>query len=393
MMQRIDNLKTRYGRLVSIVLSALLFRLAIYVIYFVVMIVFGDYSEGFTLGDYLAGWKRWDSGHYIDIADKGYTNCIEDGQHLMLVFLPLYPFLIKVINAVLGSYELSGLVVSTIGYAVGCVYFYRTLSNEYDEETAKYSLLALSVFPYGFFLGGIVTEGLFFGLSAAFLYYLQKDKYYAVAILGFLTCLCKLQGGFLAFVILAYLLKKGNIVELIKAKDFKGALKKIVLPGLKTVPMLLGIVVYLLINYSVEKDPFRFLYYQENHWNHKLGPIWNTFLYSLKNYLGYKFNQAGYVLWLPQVVLMLLGLIAVWYGVKCGMKLHHMVYLIVFYLVTFSSTWLISGGRYCLSILPLFMAEGIFLKKHPGARCGVLGVSLSLMIVYMIAYFKGMYVI
>lgn len=393
MRKMIDNLKTRYGRLISIILSALLFRLAIYVIFYVVMVVFGDYSAGLSFDVYLAGWKRWDSGHYIDIAAKGYTNCIEDGQHLMLVFLPLYPFFIRILNVVIGNYELAGLIVSITGYVIGCVYFYLTMSKEYDDETAKYSVIALSVFPYGFFLGGIVTEGLFFSLSAGFLYYLQKDKYFVVAIFGFLACLCKLQGGFLAFVILAYLLKKGNIVELMKSKDFKGVIKKIIIPGLKTVPMLLGIVVYLFINYSVEKDPFKFLYYQETHWNHKLGPIWNTFIYSLKNFLDNKYNQAGYVLWLPQVALMILGLVAVWYGIKHGMKLHHMVYLIVFYLVTFSSTWLISGGRYSLSILPLFIAEGIFLKNHPQARYFVLGLSLSLMTVYMVAYFKGMYVI
>ena len=65
-----------------------------------------------------------------------------------------------------------------------------------------------------------------------------------------------------------------------------------------------------------------------------------------------------------------------------------MVYLIAFFLLTYSSTWLISAGRYTLSALPLFMLGGKYLTDHKRAGEILLAVSLMLMMVYMIGCYQ-----
>lgn len=42
----------------------------------------------------------------------------------------------------------------------------------------------------------------------------------------------------------------------------------------------------------------------------------------------------------------------------------YLAYLIAFCLLTYSSSWLISAGRYTLSALPLFLLEGDWLQRH-----------------------------
>lgn len=33
-------------------------------------------------------WRHWDAGHYLALAEKGYRDSVEDGQHLFLAYLP-----------------------------------------------------------------------------------------------------------------------------------------------------------------------------------------------------------------------------------------------------------------------------------------------------------------
>ena len=49
-------------------------------------------------------WQRYDAVHYLRLASVGYQNNIEDGQHLTLVFFPLYPWLMRLLHLVIPSW-------------------------------------------------------------------------------------------------------------------------------------------------------------------------------------------------------------------------------------------------------------------------------------------------
>ena len=71
--------------IVKAFLYALIFRIGIYIAGVAIAMIFSD-DVKYSFSDFLAGWNRWDSQHYIELAQKGYANCIENGQHLFLVF-------------------------------------------------------------------------------------------------------------------------------------------------------------------------------------------------------------------------------------------------------------------------------------------------------------------
>ncbi|MEI3212396.1 MAG: hypothetical protein V8S42_08865 [Lachnospiraceae bacterium] len=63
-----------------------------------------------------------------------------------------------------------------------------------------------------FSFGAMLTESLFFSLTAMFFYYSKNKDYFEVAVVGFLACLTKNQGVFLIIAVIAELFTKGTIL-------------------------------------------------------------------------------------------------------------------------------------------------------------------------------------
>ena len=67
--------------------AAIGLRIAIYLFSVCVMAIFGDYANEITFSDFLEAWKRWDSYHYINIAQNGYSGAIENSEHIFWYFI------------------------------------------------------------------------------------------------------------------------------------------------------------------------------------------------------------------------------------------------------------------------------------------------------------------
>lgn len=84
---RIVSFVERYPEEIKIFCAAIGFRIIFYLFSVVVMAVMGDYSGGITFSDFLEVWKRWDSQHYLNIAENGYAGAIENGEHIFWCFI------------------------------------------------------------------------------------------------------------------------------------------------------------------------------------------------------------------------------------------------------------------------------------------------------------------
>lgn len=386
--KRIVSFTERYPAETKIFCAAICFRIVFYLFSVVVMAVMGDYSGGITFSDFLEVWKRWDSQHYLNIAENGYAGAIENGEHIFLVFYPLLPWLLRCLAVIFHDLRFCGILLSTICYGIGCIFFYKTAEKEFDKDVALTATIAISVFPFGFFFGSIMTESLFFAIASAFLYYVRQHRWSLVALLGFLACLTKVQGLLLAFAVLVELFYSENGIALLRGRKWKDFLRKVILPGCQAALMLLGFVVYLLINYQVEGDPFRFLYYQSNHWYNGFAPIWSTLQYIIQNAVTGWYTSTGMSLWVPELVLFFVYIVGIVYGFRRKIRPMYLAYLIVFFLLTYSSSWLISAGRYTLSALPLFFLAGDWLQRHEKWKLPILLLSSMLMMLYFVGYFS-----
>ncbi len=379
--------KKRFGRAGTIFGKALIFRIGCIFLYFVIFILFSDLHDAAGASDFWGSFVRWDGQHYLNIARNGYMNAIEDGQHLFLVFYPLYPWLIRLFYLVLHNYELAGILISLLCYGGGCCFFYFLMEQEYGEGAARHGAALLSLFPFGFYFGMVMTESLYFLVSSAFLYYVRNHRWGGAAFWGFLACLTKVQGILLFLAAFTEICLCEKPFTLLFKGRFTDLWKKSILPLLTTGFMFAGTLIYLGINYYVEGDPFRFMYYQKNHWGNALCLMPRTLGYIFSYVKNEWFSSASMAIWIPELLLFILLAVCIVYGFIKKTRLTYMVYLIAFFVLTYSSTWLISAGRYTLSALPLFMIGGQWMGEHEREGKPVYFIFAVLFTIYWIGNF------
>lgn len=343
---------------IAVFFAAISFRVIVYIISALIMALQTSNTMSFSLENFFGGWTRWDASHYIKIAELGYCGAIEDGKHLFLVFFPLFPYLMRAVSAFVGNTAMAGMIVSTLTYAGGCVYLYKIGKKYGGQEVGRNLALLVAMYPFAFFFGGIMTESLFLFLSAATLYYLDEHKWWWAVLFGALATMTRIQGVLLGIPALVEAFLVYRPIQALKEKaysriyGFIGRCASFLL-------MLTGLAYYLWVNYRVEGDPFRFLYYQESHWHQGHGNIVKT----IKYIFDYSFRE-GYdvstrmALWVPQMILILISAGFLIFSIK---KIRPMYYLYgaAYIYLTFSASWLLSSGRYFACNIPLFLVIAV----------------------------------
>lgn len=379
--------KIKKSKAGEIFFKALGFRILCALLSLIIFLLFNDHHETVSFADFLSSFVRWDGSHYLNLARNGYINAVEDGKHLFLVFYPLYPWLIRVLQFLIHNYELAGIIVSFLCYAAGCCFFYFLMEQEYGEWAAVNAVTLISVFPFGFYFGMIMTESLYFLVAGAFFYYARKHKWGLVAVWGILACLTKVQAVLLFLVAFTEICYCEKPILLIKERKIADIWKRCICPLLLTAIMFAGTFIYLGINYYVEGDPFQFMYYQRTHWGNALCFMPQTLKYIFLYVKNEWFTSVSMAIWIPELFLFFFYIVNIIYGFLKKMRITYLVYLICFFVLTYSSTWLISGGRYTLSALPVFMIGGQWVSRHEKAGRVIYFVSTALFMVYFIGNF------
>jgi hypothetical protein len=198
--------------------------------------------------DHILGlWHQWDSKHYFDIAQNGYG---PPGKSTTLVLPPLLPFLIRAASWITGSMMSGGVLVATlISFLPGYLLF-QLARMDLGDENAFRAMLVLLLFPSAFFLHIVYTEGLFLTTVLAAFLAARRGHWRAVAIFGVLAGLTRI-----------------NAVALVPALLAEAWITPSRGRGLRMLASLsvgLGIVVYLIINYTTAGDPLAFLIVQRD---------------------------------------------------------------------------------------------------------------------------------
>lgn len=338
------------GEALRVFLLALLFRLFIFVL--VGLVTCWVLYPGSGPEAALWTWERWDALHYVNLAELGYSGYIEDGKHLFLVFFPLYPWLMRLVSVVTGNTMAAGLLISFLTYSGGCVYLYKLAAWELGVGAARRAVVFLSVFPYAFFFGGIMTEGLFFFTTAAGLWYSRRHRWWLAGLFGVLAAMTRMHG---------ILLIGAAAAELVEARgrfDWREIIRR--LPAL-LLPVL-GTLVYLGLNWQVGGDPFTFTVMQE-HWSQGFCWISDTLWYVLQNAFSYPAVEVRYQLWIPTIILFPIFFFLVFYARK-RFRSMYVLYGFVYLVLNYSLSWLLSAGRYLSCGLPFFLFAAALTEKR-----------------------------
>ena len=129
----------------------------------------------FTGPDWLAGWAQWDSGWYRRIAVEGYSYVV--GQQSTVAFFPAYPLAVRAARLVVDDAYVAGIVVTFVAGAGVAALMAAWLRARLSPPATWAALLAFLLFPYAFYLYGVVyADALFIAaLLGAFLL-LESDR-------------------------------------------------------------------------------------------------------------------------------------------------------------------------------------------------------------------------
>lgn len=320
-----------------------------------------------------------DAPHYLYLAKEGYQSVGEKAN--LIVFYPLYPLVIRIVAKyfLFQNYELAGMVISQLGAGIAAVFLYKLVRLDHEEERAIETVFLFLTYPFMMFTMGVFTEGLFLALTAAALYYIRKHRWEWAGVLGLLASLCRMQG---------MLLLAPALYELIfyltqKRSEWKKYLDKRQLM-LALIPA--GFGGYLLLNLIKQGDCFSFM-------KHQSAPPWYQSVKWISDNLAKDYGMAmeyrvlGYFIYWVQIVLFFVAVGALLYGIKKKVKTCMIVYGGIYTCFCYLSGWLISGARYMLSCLPLFLVYASVDNRV--VRRAVLLLSTALCMLYTILFLQG----
>lgn len=344
---------------------------------------------GLTWGEAFQQLQRWDAAHYIHLIEEGYQGYTENGQHLFLVFFPGYVWAVRLLRLVIPSTALAGMALSCLCYGGACCYLYRLAGEAYNGRVARDALLYMSLFPFSFFSGLVMTEGLFLLATTGACWYAWRGKWLAFGLFGALAALTRMTGLLVIAVGVIRLLEAYRPLEPPVGKSLGRCWKPLLLRLPLTLLPAAGTLLYLLLNLWVDGDPFAFASHQE-HWHQ--GYLWISQVveYIARYFVDNAGNSFGWAVWAPALALFVGGLaLLYWAALRRGHPAGLLAYGFCFFVATYSLSWLLSAGRYLSTCFVLFLFLAKLSQRRPALRAALLGGEGVLLGVYLCAFLAG----
>ena len=180
-------------------------------------IAIGGYDNPYSPHLTPSGVVTGTPGHPIPPASK-----FTDSVSLSYAFFPFYPLMIRIFSYPLSIFgmntiataTLAGVLVSALGALFGMLALYDLTKDSLGEDGALRASFYLIVFPTGFFLTQIYTEGLFVGLAFGCLAMLKRNHWLAAALLGVCATLTRAVGVALVVPMIMVWIRTGEWLDL-----------------------------------------------------------------------------------------------------------------------------------------------------------------------------------
>ncbi len=214
------------------------------------------------LSTLIKSWDRWDSGHFVEIATKGY-----DAPY-RTAFFPLFPLLERALAFLTHDPFVAGLIIANLAGLGMLTVLYRLVAGDFDAGLAYRTVLYFSVFPTAFFFAAAYNESLFLCLALLSFYYMRRGNWWLAGLFGFLASLTRSVSLFLLVPF---------FYEYLRQHQFKLRATRFDILGITGMPAGLG--VFALYCYLRFRDPLAFSHAQGS-WLRQLHGPWHGLLDS-----------------------------------------------------------------------------------------------------------------
>ncbi|WNS41453.1 hypothetical protein [Paenibacillus sp. MMS20-IR301] len=359
-----DEVQERRQTWLKIMLWMVISRVLLVLLAYVLWILKDGYSAGV--------WSRFidiwhiggiDATSYLGIAKNWYVT--EGDSRFHIVFLPLFPVIIKLVQFFAGNYMVAGFIVANLCALAAAITAYELARLDMERKNALRVVKYIFIFPSAFFFFIPMTESLFLLLSLMALYYVRKQRW-------LLGCLCAALAGFTRSpgILLAVPIAVEFARSLVAGYKYtgrrRGFTNRLISGVLCLGVVSFGLLAYLYINYKVTGNAFQFSIYQKEHWSQRFYFFFDTVRYQME-YAIRTFKEGDYRtflgLWLPNLSVIFLVLLTMLGSAK---KLNpaYMAYFLVYFAYVVGPTWLLSAPRYFAVAFPLAFAAALLTKDN-----------------------------
>lgn len=358
------------------------FSLFLFITEKIAVMVFPVYSE--FIGPIARA--NFDGEHYLKIAEYGY------GLYQQ-AFFPLFPLLIKYLSPLFFSNTLlAALCIVHVSFLITLVLLYKLVKIDWNEKTARFTILFFVFFPTSFFLLSVYTESFFLALIVGSFYAARKKNWLIAALLGILATGTKFIGIFLlpALMIEWYISNKITVQQLLSKKFFltRNALS---LFFLCCIP--LGLLSYMFYLYVSIGDPLAFIHTQSafgaNRTSGQIILLPQVVYRYIQIFLHVSPQQYTFWIALSEFLLFFFAFGMLLFFRK-RIRLSYLSFSLFAILVPVLSGTFSSIPRYILVAFPLFII--LALLENIKLKIGIIVTSMVLLIVLTMLFIQGYFV-
>ncbi|WP_224364613.1 mannosyltransferase family protein [Hyalangium versicolor] len=339
-------------------------------------------APALEVGDYLSmGWVGWDSAWYKRIAEEGYS--YTPGIQSSVAFFPLYPMAVRAfMNLGLSVYG-GGILVTLLCGPLAVVLFTLWARTLTDERTALQAGLLIGLYPFSFYLYGVMySDALFILLVVSAFLLLEKGHLVPAVLLGAIATAARPVAP--AVVV-------GLVARRLEWKRARGERWNVwdFLPVFSA----LGFLSYVLYLRQTFGEPFAFVETQGSPgWDQ--APGWNTWLKVHWFHVVFlEGNNAEVILrYVTHALLTVLGLVLVKPTVRLLGWGYGLFILALVGLQAVGTKDFMGSGRYLISAFPLFLTLALLLRERPRLRHALIGVSAVGIVLLSWAFGRDLYV-
>ena len=136
---------------------------------------------------YFSSWSQFDGPEYLKIAREGYRYV--PGVRSNIVWFPLYPNAVRGAHVLIHNWLMAGIVVSAVcGVAAACLLWKWVGIHGMDGRTRRIAFAAAMVYPYAWYLYGVVhSDSMFLMLVLGCFLLIEADRYVLAGLVGALA--------------------------------------------------------------------------------------------------------------------------------------------------------------------------------------------------------------
>lgn len=320
-------------------------------------------------------FTRWDAVWFLNVAEHGY-HFARMGDPNNVVFLPLYPFLVRLASiGGLIDLKIAGYAISLGCLWIACVWLWRAVAREWGDGRLATQTVAFLLFcPVGFFFSCIYSEALFLPLAIGCIASARQRRWWLAGLLGALAANTRIVGVLLVLPLFWELLLSHRSLPRNKWLSHWPQFVACILP-------IFGLAAYFLLMWAHFGDPL--MYFRgQSYWGRHFTWWWGLFANN-------SFTQQSpfYQIWFAATVVVAFGLLAL--GARLRVPATYLIWGVASEFICISSRSAEALPRYLSVIFPLYIVLALLVRRWPQLTSPLLALMVALQTLSVILFVNG----